>query len=400
MRRIPFLPGATPLPLVLAAIGGVALGGLARVPTLMSRAATAPAKVFGAMPAEVFEDDYDGPPVVGAELTHVPALAPLAPGNRTHNVRIDVMAAEIEIAPGVRYDAWTFGGAVPGPVLHVREGDRVFFTMKNRSNTAVRITPPDAGASPFLADLANGPQHAVPTVMPMPHSMDFHAGTVAANDKWRIILPGQTIRFEWQANYPGVFLYHCGMAPALMHLSMGQYGVVVVSPRDGFPTDADVARSYVLVQSEFYLSHDDDDPAETLSTFDMEAALKKQPSQVLFNGHLQTLADTKFVANAGERVRFYFNNAGPSDGSSLHVVGAIFDRVFMEGNPRNEWFGMQTVPFGASSGGVLELIAPEEGHYVLVDHEFADAQHGAVAYLKVHGPDGRDTAPPMAQMNH
>ena len=132
----------------------------------------------------------------------------------------------------------------------------------------------------------------------------------------------------------------------------------------------------------------------------MEAALKKQPSQVLFNGHLQTLADTKFVANAGERVRFYFNNAGPSDGSSLHVVGAIFDRVFMEGNPRNEWFGMQTVPFGASSGGVLELIAPEEGHYVLVDHEFADAQHGAVAYLKVHGPDGRDTAAPMAQMTH
>ena len=49
----------------------------------------------------------------------------------------------VVIAPGIRYSAWTFGNRVPGPPLHVRQGDTVDFTLLNRAN--------------------------------IPHSMDFHA---------------------------------------------------------------------------------------------------------------------------------------------------------------------------------------------------------------------------------
>jgi nitrite reductase (NO-forming) len=204
---------------------------------------SADAKVFGSPTAKVFCEDYDGPPVTDRNVTRAPALATLQPGNRTHEVRMDIMAAEIEVASGVRYQAWTFGGAVPGPVVHVREGDRVVFTMKNRSDSKVTVTEPSADASPFLADLARDQlQKPLPVVAPMHHSMDFHAGTVVPNDKWRMVQPGESIRFEWVANYPGVYLYHCGAAPVLMHLAMGQYGVVVVSPREGFSTDGQVDR--------------------------------------------------------------------------------------------------------------------------------------------------------------
>ena len=65
--------------------------------------------------AVITEDDYQGPPVVGDSVSYLPNIAPLQPGNRTHNVRIDILAQEIEIAPGVRYQAWTVGGTVPGP---------------------------------------------------------------------------------------------------------------------------------------------------------------------------------------------------------------------------------------------------------------------------------------------
>ena len=345
-------------------------------------------KVFGAPQATGFHEDYDGAAVVGDIVTRAPALAPLPAGTRTHSVRMDIVAAEIEVAPDVRYQAWTFGGSVPGPVVHVREGDRVVFTMKNRSDSEVRVTEPAADSSPFLADLARDQlQKMAPVVVPMHHSMDFHAGTVAPNDKWRMIQPGESIRFDWVANYPGVYLYHCGAAPVLMHMAMGQYGVVVVSPRNGFPTDAEVDRSYVVVQSEFYLKPGDGN----LHVLDYDAAMAKQPSQVVFNGHTQALIHSPLVANAGERVRLYFHNVGPSDGSSFHVVGAIFDRVFYEGNPRNDWAGMQTVSFGASNGGVVEFIAPEEGNYIMVDHEFADAQRGAVGYIQVRSPAGQLT---------
>ena len=117
-------------------------------------------KIFGMPEAEVFTDEYSGPPVVGDYVTHLPNLAVLPPGNRTHDVRMDIVAQQIEIAPGVRYDAWTFGGSVPGPVLHVREGDRVTFTMKNRTGEKVSVTQPEKGGAPFLAQLAETNQQA------------------------------------------------------------------------------------------------------------------------------------------------------------------------------------------------------------------------------------------------
>jgi nitrite reductase (NO-forming) len=374
----------------------VVAAAIAFVPGVMARASDT--MVFGSPAAEVFTDDYAGPAVVGSTTTRLPAIATLAPGNRTHEVRMDIVAAEIEVAPGVRYQAWTFGGSVPGPVLHVREGDRVVFTMKNRTATSVSITEPAPDSSPFLADLAAGNlQRPVPIVAPMHHSMDFHSGTVAPNDKWRMIMPGESIRFEWVANYPGVHLYHCGVPPILQHMSMGQYGVVVVSPRDGYPTDRDVDREFVVVQSEFYLKPSEDD--ETLHVLDYEAAMEKRPSHVLFNGHAQALGGSALVANAGERVRLYVHNVGPSGTSSFHVVGAIFDRVFYEGNPRNDWSGMQTVLLGASNGAVVEFVAPEEGKYILVDHEFADAQKGAVGFLQVRSKSG-ETTQHLPDMTH
>jgi len=372
--------------IVVAAVA-VAVNGRSRSPSDHGRFEV-DGRLYGLAAAEVFTEEYAGPPVAGDAVTMAPAIAPLQNGNRAHDVRIDIVIQELEIAPGVRYQAWTFGGAVPGPIVHVREGDTINFTMKNRSGESVRITAPESGGAPFLAALASSDlQHASPGVAPMPHSIDFHAATVAPNDKWRLLQPGESIRFSWIANYPGVFMYHCGGAPVLMHVAMGQYGIVIVSPRDGFPTDHQVTREYAIVQSEFYLKPDDADP-EGLWTFDMDAAMKKTPSHVLFNGSTRALTEPPLDAKAGDRVRLYVHNVGPNDHSSLHVIGVIFDRVFFEGNPRNEWFGMQTVPLGASNGAVLEFIVPEAGDYLIVDHEFADLLKGAVGHIHAKSTTG------------
>lgn len=334
---------------------------------------------FGMPEAQVSNEPYDGAPVVGEYLTQLPHLKPLEyEGNRHHEVRLDVMVQEIEVAPGVRYRAWTFGGSVPGPVLHVREGDRVTFTMTNRSNEEVSLTEPGMEGSPFLEQVqANDYQKSAPAMMPMPHSMDFHSGTVAKDDKWRSIAPGQTITFDWVANYAGTYIYHCGTPSVLMHTAMGQHGVVVVSPKEGFPTDEQVDHEYVIVQNEYYLRKGTGD----LYMYDNEAARNRNPSHVVFNGHLNALHDQPLEAKPGERVRLHVSNNGPSGTSSFHVIGAIFDRVFYEGHPFNEWRGMQTVLLGASNSAVVEFIVPEEGKYILVDHEFADAERGATGTL-------------------
>ena len=86
-------------------------------------------------------------------------------------------------------------------------------------------------------------------------------------------------------------------------------------------------------------------------------------------------------AKPGERVRLFVLNVGPSKTSSFHVVGTIFDRVWMDGNPDNQMRGMQTVLLGSSSSAIVEMIIPEAGSYIMVDHHFANASQGAIGLI-------------------
>ena len=73
------------------------------------------------------------------------------------------------------------------------------------------------------------------------------------------------------------------------------------------------------------------------------------------------------------------------------MVGTIFDRVWIDGNPDNQFRGMQTVLLGSSSGAIVEFMIPEAGNYVMVDHHFANASQGAIGIIAAGGkPPGGD----------
>ena len=71
------------------------------------------------------------------------------------------------------------------------------------------------------------------------------------------------------------------------------------------------------------------------------------------------------------------------------MVGTIFDRVWIDGNPDNQFRGMQTVLLGSSSGAIVEFMIPEAGNYVMVDHHFANASQGAIGLIAAGGDAGR-----------
>jgi nitrite reductase (NO-forming) len=294
----------------------------------------------------------------GSALSTGPELKPLDPAP-VKTIRLDTTHKVIEIAPGVKYSAWTFGDQVPGPTIRARVGDRIRFSMTNRSDEAVP-----------------GPQL---TAAPMMHSMDFHAAMESPQDKYRSIAPGQTIEFEFTLNYPGVFMYHCGTPMILEHIASGMYGAVVVEPRGGYPTK--VHREYVIVQSEFYAKAPPKGAKEGVYTLDGERLRAAQPTHTVFNGLHNGMVANPLAAKPGERVRLYVLNVGPSRTSSFHVVGTIFDRVWMEGNPDNQFRGMQTVLLGSSNSAIVEFVIPEEGSYIMVDHHFANASQGAIGLV-------------------
>jgi nitrite reductase (NO-forming) len=312
-------------------------------------------------PARMSNEGGGGPFAAGNALSMTATLKPLDP-TPLKDVRLDTVHKIIEIAPGVRFSAWTFGDQVPGPTIRARVGDRIRFKMTNRSAEAmpgVRLT-----------------------AAPMMHSMDFHAAMVSPQDKYRSIAPGQTIDFEFALNYPGVFMYHCGTPMILEHIASGMYGAVVVEPRGGYPTKAD--REYVVVQSEFYTKLDPDRrkaDGVPLHVLDGDRLRTSQPTYTVFNGLHNGMVKKPLPAKPGERVRLYVLNVGPSKTSSFHVVGTIFDRVWMEGNPDNQFRGMQTVLLGSSNSAIVEFMIPEAGAYIMVDHHFANASQGAIGLV-------------------
>jgi nitrite reductase (NO-forming) len=241
-------------------------------------------------------------------------------------------------------------------------GDKIRFTMTNRSDEAVP-----------------GVQL---TSAPMMHSMDFHAAMVSPQDKYRSIAPGQTIAFEFTVNYPGVFMYHCGTPMIMEHIASGMYGAVVVDPKEGYPTKVD--REYVVIQSEFYAKLDPEGrkvDGVPLYVLDGERLRAAQPTHTVFNGVFNGMVQKPLPAKRGERVRLHVLNVGPSKTSSFHVVGTILDRVWMEGNPQNQFRGMQTVLLGSSNSATVEFMIAEDGSYIMVDHHFANASQGAVGLI-------------------
>jgi nitrite reductase (NO-forming) len=328
-------------------------------------------------PARLTQKRHVGPLSAGSALSVAPAVRPLDPAH-DKTIQIDVANALIELAPGVPFRAWTFGGTVPGPIIRARVGDRIHFSMTNRSDENI----PGSALVP----------------VPMMHSIDFHAAMVSPQDKYRSIAPGQTIEFEFTPNYPGFFMYHCGTPMILEHIASGMYGAMIVEPRNGYPTRVD--REYVVVQSEFYTRDDPDGRkigGAPLQVLDTDRVRTKASTYTVFNGVYNGMVDHPLTAKPGERVRLFVLNVGPSNTSSFHVVGTIFDRVWQDGNPANQLRGMQTVLLGSSSSAIVEFRVPEAGKYVMVDHHFANASQGAIGILDATA--GRPEEAPLEHHN-
>jgi nitrite reductase (NO-forming) len=170
------------------------------------------------------------------------------------------------------------------------------------------------------------------------------------------------------------------------------YGAVVVEPREGYPTKVD--REYVVIQSEFYAKPDPQKrkvDGAPLYVLDGDRLRASQPTHTVFNGQHNGMVKRPLAAKVGERVRLYVMNVGPSKTSSFHVVGTIFDRVWFEGNPDNQFRGMQTVLLGSSNSAIVEFVIPENGSYIMVDHHFANASQGAIGLISTtQKPEEKD----------
>jgi nitrite reductase (NO-forming) len=276
-----------------------------------------------------------------------PAAPPLMSGT-AHEITLTVEEKVMTVAKGYAQEVWTFNGSVPGPVIRVRVGDTIRVHLKN------------------------------PATNKLSHSVDFHASQVAWNDEMTSIKPGEEKLYEWTADYAGVWMYHCGTAPALHHIANGMYGMVIVEPAKGLPP---VDKEFAIVQSEWYLG-----PQGEPTDLTKAASGNPAPDFVMFNGVANQYMDHPIQIGTGKRVRIFLLDAGPNIDSSFHIVGTIFDTVTKEGihlvRGNDGSWGSQAVDLSPAQGAIIEFQTAEDGLYPMVTHAFNFVGRGALGLFQ------------------
>jgi nitrite reductase (NO-forming) len=330
-----------------------------------SRAATTPSSMpnTGGTAAATVEGSVASPSFAGIAPANAAALAaahqaypaelPAAPAGPVANVHLRIGHRVISIAPGIRYQAWTFGGTAPGPVIHVRQGQTVRVTLTNDS--------------------------------PMAHSVDFHAARVAPNVAFADVAPGKSFTFSFKATDPGVFMYHCGTKPVLMHIANGMSGAIVVDPANASLLPP-VQHAFVIVSGEWYLSSSGD---KSPAALDLVKARQMTPDWVTWNGYAGQYVAHPLMADPGQTVRFYVVDAGPSLNTDFHIVGTILNRAWVNGDVLDPpQHGIQTATVPAGGSGIFDVKITKAGLYPFVTHSFASVDMGAVGLLNVGNVSG------------
>jgi nitrite reductase (NO-forming) len=295
-------------------------------------------------------ESFAGQRPVNAEALakqHLPmnAALPPAPAGPVARVHLVLVDKTIQIAPGIKYDAWAFSGGAPAPFIHVRQGQRVDLTLTNNGT--------------------------------IPHSVDFHAARIAPNVAFKDVPAGGSIHYSFVANDPGAFMFHCGTKPVLAHIANGMYGAIVVEPRAALP-HAD--ENYVLVASEWYL---DSAGFPKPAHLDMAKAQRQEPDWVTWNGYAGQYVTHPLRANPGDTVRFWVVDADPSFDTDFHVVGTLLDRAWVNADLTRYQRNIQTALVPAGGGGVFDVKIDQPGLYPFVSHSFASVDLGQVGLLNV-----------------
>jgi len=258
------------------------------------------------------------------------------PGGRTlREWEIYATDREIEVAPGLKFEAWTFNNRIPGPTLRCRAGDRLRVRFVNAS------------------------AH--------PHTMHFHGIHPAEMDGTPgigrgVIEPGGDFVYEFDAVPFGLHLYHCHVGPLAEHIARGMYGTFIIDP----PEDRPPADEMVMVMHGFNTNFDG------------------QGNQLYaVNGIPFHYMNEAIKVKRGQLVRIYLVNVLEYDPiNSFHLHGNFFD-YYPTGTRLEPTEYTDTVVQAQGQRGICELRFPYLGKYMFHAHKSEFAELGWMGFFEV-----------------
>jgi FtsP/CotA-like multicopper oxidase with cupredoxin domain len=261
-------------------------------------------------------------------LLHPPPALPYEPG-RVREYRLTAVDRKIEVAPGVFFEAWTYNGTVPGPVIRATEDD------------LLRVHFLNAGSHP--------------------HTIHFHGIHPTNMDGvFEVVEPGAEFTYEFIARPAGMQLYHCHATPLKKHIHKGLYGAFIIDPKE----PRRPAQELVMVMNGYDTDGDGENNLYTV------------------NGRTFYYARYPIRVQLGTPVRVYLANLTEFDLlNSLHLHADFFR--YQPTGTGDHWEYTDVVVQAQGQRGVLEIDFTHPGTFMFHAHQSEFTELGWMGYFEV-----------------
>ena len=198
------------------------------------------------------------------------------------------------ILPGVTVDAYAYNGQIPGPRIHIRQGDRVRIEVHNR-----------------LPEKTTVHWHG----LILPNQMDGPSEISQPP-----ILPGGSYRYEFTVIQHGTYFYHPHAKPDRTQ-ALGLYGALVIDPAN--PADEVSADHEYVIQLQEWLFRE----GLTFPAMPMDGM---QPNYFTINGRAYPATET-ISMKVGETLKVRFIGTNNGFIHPMHIHGGPFEVVARDG---------------------------------------------------------------------
>jgi len=245
-----------------------------------------------------------------------------------------INTVKIKVNDKLTYTVFAFNKQVPGPLIHVKEGDEV--TVKVTNMTA------------------------------LPHTVHWHG--IYQKNNWkmdgvpgisqRAIKPGGSFTYKWIAEPTGSLWYHCHVNVNEHVAYRGMWGPIVIDPKNPTELEKRVTKDHILMFSS-YVSAWADKPGRGGLPSDV-------PDFFALNG--RSFPNTQPIrVKKGDVIRLRLYGAG-GETHAIHTHGHHFTVTHIDGFPLKNPYRADTIQVGPANRYDIIIEANNPSIFIIHDH--------------------------------